>query len=176
MGEGHRVGAGRRGSRAAGLRRPRDPRVRPPAGRRCCSLAGSPAPVPSAQRPGASGADRGLAGGPRPWGGWARPWHPPQSCPHPLRPGKPPRPPGSRQAGSPPPPARWEAGARERPCAGRPGGPAHKSPARSPGSSPSFSILPRSQVELGGLKRRVNEASVQNDSFLNQAACSVLGK
>ena len=53
---------------------------------------------------------------------------------------------------------------------------ASASRARSSCSWPSFSILPRSQVELGGLKRRVNEASVQNDSFLNQTACSVLGK
>lgn len=52
----------------------------------------------------------------------------------------------------------------------------NKSRARSSWPWPSFSILPRSQVELGGLKRRVNEASVQNDSFLNQTACSVLGK
>lgn len=57
-----------------------------------------------------------------------------------------------------------------------PGTRRNKSRARSPCSWPSFSILPRSQVELGGLKRRVNEASVQNDSFLNQTACSVLGK
>lgn len=57
-----------------------------------------------------------------------------------------------------------------------PGTRRNKSRARSSCSWPSFSILPRSQVELGGLKRRVNEASVQNDSFLNQTACSVLGK
>lgn len=57
-----------------------------------------------------------------------------------------------------------------------PGTRRNKSGTRSSWPWPSFSILPRSQVELGGLKRRVNEASVQNDSFLNQTACSVLGK
>lgn len=57
-----------------------------------------------------------------------------------------------------------------------PGTRRNKSRPRGSCSWPSFSILPRSQVELGGLKRRVNEASVQNDSFLNQTACSVLGK
>lgn len=84
-------------------------------------------------------------------------------------------PPWARPARFPPTPAR-------RPDPGR--GPARRGPgglratkgARRPCSSPSFSILPWSQVELGGLKRRVNEASVQNDSFLNQTACSVLGK
>lgn len=116
----------------------------------------NPRPVPGTPNPGG--------------GGGVRPGTLLQDCPHPLKMCKPPGPPGRRPAGSPP------AGRREAPRSAAPGDPAHKSPARGPCSSPSFSMLPGSQVELGGLKRRVNEASVQNDSFLNQAARSVLGK
>lgn len=97
------------------------------------------------------------------------------------KPANPPGPPRSGLADLPPPPARWEGLGRRGPLCGPdlwgPRGPgATKARPAAPAPGPSFSILPRSQVELRGLKRRVNEASVQNDSFLNQTACSVLGK
>lgn len=148
-----------------------------------------PSPHPACTSVGVRGASAGPQ--PAPWGAQSK-LQPGLGTPHPNTvgsarhlPPKLPAPPKNVETAHPPPCPRTHfpptPALRPEPAAGPerrgPGGArAHKSPARSPCSSPSFSILPRSQVELGGLKRRVNEASVQNDSFLNQTACSVLGK
>lgn len=147
----------------------------PPSGARDVGALGPrsfpPSPAsPSTQRPGARGADYSLAWGPPNLGKVDSAWHPPPKLPAP-----------SKKCEHRPSPlvsqCTFPTDARSEALRGAAlGDRVHKSPARSPCSSPSFSILPRSQVELGGLKQRVNEASVQNDSFLNQTACSVLGK